>query len=292
MTRQPFDLHLHAWYSYDAHLSPEQIFAAAADHSVETLAIADHHNMDGLDDYARSAEAFPTVRLIRAMEISVDTEYGAFDVVALGVPPDAPQRLADVVDIYRRWMRDLNERILAGFEAVGVPFGREQAERMDRTWRPGPARTAQGEVRLPNVGLAEWLVARGVIADRKQFGPLMERALAAAGGRPAMPGCPDVLPRFSAVGAVLILAHPKALLARIGEDALVRFLADAGIDGVEAGHASHTGEQAAAYADLARRHGLYISAGSDIHFPADVDLIGVHRGRPEWVRPLIERLGD
>ncbi|HUU23054.1 MAG TPA: PHP domain-containing protein [Phycisphaerae bacterium] len=291
MTRQTFDLHVHAWYSYDAHLAPEQIFAAAAEKGVAVAAIADHHNMDGLDDYARAAEGFSAVRLVRAMEISVDTDLGAFDVVALGVPADAPRRLADVVDTYRTWMRDLNQRILAGFRAVGVPFGPAEAQEMDRSWRPGPGPAAQGEVRLPNVGLTEWLLGRGVIGSAKEFGALMKRALAAVGGRPAMPGFRDVLPRFTAVGAVLILAHPQALLARVGEEAVVRFLAEAGIDGVEAGHIGHTQQQAEAYADLARRHGLYISGGSDIHFPPDIDRLGDHRCQPAWAAPLLERLG-
>ncbi len=291
MNRHSFDLHVHAWYSYDARLAPEQIFAAAAKGGVNVLAITDHHNMDGLADYARTAGDFPTVRWIRGMEITVSTDWGFSDVVALGTPHDAPRRLADVVDTYRRWMRDLNQRLLAGFQIIGVPFGPDQARHMDRTWRPGPAPAVQGEVRLANVALADWLHEHGLIQRPQEFGDLVNRALVVAGGRPPIPRHEDVLPRFKAVGAVLVLAHPGGLLARVGDKAFARFLAEGGFDGIEAGHTSHTREQAARYLDFARRHDLYVSGGSDIHFTPDLGRIGRHLCEERWVRPLLERLG-
>ena len=212
--RRRFDFHVHSWYSYDAHLSPDELLAAAESAGLEALAIADHHNMDGFAAFAEAAAAHPTVRWIPAMEVSIATETAEFDIVALEVPADAPQRLAEVVDLYRRWMRDFNRCLLAGFAELGIPFGRAEADRMLDEWRPGPARATQGEVRLPNRGLRPWLVEHGALAPEGDYAELLSRALEVGGGRPALPRAEDVMPPFKALGAVLLLAHPgRALTA-------------------------------------------------------------------------------
>ncbi|KKL21904.1 hypothetical protein LCGC14_2440790, partial [marine sediment metagenome] len=228
MQRQ-FDLHVHSWYSYDATVSPERVFGAAEAAGVTAVAIADHHNMDGFEAFAAAAREYPAVRWVPAMEASVGTDFGGFDVVALGVPPDAPRRLAEVVDEFRRWMRTFNRRLLVGFEALGVPFAREQAQEMLSGWRPGPAKAIQGEVRLPNVGLKAWLIERGVIAGEDAFSPLIQKAFERADGRPPLPRAEDVLPRFQAVGAALILAHPGGFLARHGPDELDALIRQTGV---------------------------------------------------------------
>lgn len=187
--RQRFDLHAHSWYSYDAHLSPEELFAEAEAVGLEALAIADHHNMDGFAAFADAAAGHPTVRWVPAMEVSVVTEGAGFDgigfdIVALNVPFDAPERLAGVVDRYRQWMRDLNRCLLAGFAEMGIPFGRVEADRMLTEWRPGPACATQGEVRLPNHGLHSWLVEHGVLAPDDRYDKLL------SGGRTVAPPYP------------------------------------------------------------------------------------------------------
>ncbi len=286
-----FDFHIHSYYSYDAHLSPEQIFSKAQAAGLRALAIADHHNMDGFAAFRAAAEAHPSVRWVPAMEISAGTQWGEFDVVALGLPEDAPDRLADVIDRYRRWMRDFNRCLLAGLAALGVPFGRSEADEMLATWRPGPGRDSQGEVRLPNRGLRPWLAERGYIRADSEFGEFMSRALNHGGGRPALPRAEEVLPRFRQLGAVLLLAHPQRFLEDRGEEELARLLDKTGMDGIEAGHTAHTPEQASAYFAFARRRGLLVSGGTDTHFPAELDHLGRHLCDQEAARPLMQRLG-
>lgn len=291
LPRRRFDLHVHSWYSYDAHLSPEELFAAAEGAGLEALAIADHHNMDGFAAFAEAAAAHPTVRWVPAMEVSVATEDAGFDIVALDVPLDAPQRLAEVVDRYRHWMRDFNRCLLAGFAELGIPFGRAEADRMLDEWRPGPARATQGEVRLPNRGLRPWLVEHGALAPDDDYGALLGRALEIGGGRPPLPGAEDVMPPFKALGAVLMLAHPGRVLEVHGEAGMDAIVAATQVDGIEVGHTSHTGEQVGRYVRYAGSRGLLMSGGTDVHFHADLPEIGRHHCREKWAAALVERLG-
>ena len=57
------------------------------------------------------------------------------------------------------------------------------------------------------------------------------------------------------------LAHP-GLSAR---DDLIPALADAGLDAIEVRHPDHDDDMEARYRDLARRHGVAVTGGSDFH---------------------------
>ena len=289
--QQSFDFHVHSWYSYDAHLSPEQIFDRAEEAGLTAIAIADHHNMDGFAAFEAAADAHPAVAWVPAMEVSAHTTWGEFDFVALGVPPDAPWRLADVIDRYRDWMRELNRRLLAGFEALDVPFGEAEKQQMLSTWRPGPAGKFQGEVRLPNRGLMPWLIERGYLADEQGYGAFFRRVLDGVGGYPPVPPATEVLPRFAEVGATLILAHPGGFLQRHGAAEFARLVWQAGVHGIESGHKSHTPEQNAAYAEFAGRHDLLVSGGSDVHFVRELSSLGDHGCTATAAAGLLTRLG-
>jgi predicted metal-dependent phosphoesterase TrpH len=63
-------------------------------------------------------------------------------------------------------------------------------------------------------------------------------------------------------GGVAVLAHPGVS----GESAFAVLL-DAGLDGIEAFHAEHTPADRRRFADMARRHGLLVTGGSDFHGP-------------------------
>jgi predicted metal-dependent phosphoesterase TrpH len=72
-----------------------------------------------------------------------------------------------------------------------------------------------------------------------------------------------------AAGGAAALAHPATLLLESGDlDALVAELAAAGLDAVEAHRGDTPAEEQAAYAELAERHGLLATGGSDYHGPA------------------------
>lgn len=288
--QRSYDFHVHSWYSYDAQISPAEIFAAAEGAELAALAVTDHHNMDGFGAFAEAAQAHPSVRWVPAMEVSVETSWGWKDIVALGLPVDAPQRLAGIVDRFRRWQRDVNRDLLDGFEAMGVAFDRAQAEDLLNSWRPGPGTSTQGEVRLPNIALRDWLIAHDIIEDHAGFVRLTGRAFEAVGGKTKLPPAGEVLPPFKDLGGVLILAHPSGFLDDRGEKELDAMIRETGVDGIEAGHRCHSPERFAGYLEFARRRGLLVSGGTDVHFADELPLLGEHHCTEEHLAALLERL--
>lgn len=75
------------------------------------------------------------------------------------------------------------------------------------------------------------------------------------------PDVREVVELIHSAGGVAVLAHPYLYQ----NEALLEELADAGLDGVEVWHPSHSEEQVAALQDFAEKHHLLMTGGSDFH---------------------------
>jgi predicted metal-dependent phosphoesterase TrpH len=94
-----------------------------------------------------------------------------------------------------------------------------------------------------------------------------------------------------AAGGLAILAHPgrEEGAGILAPERLARMLAYAPLDGLEVHYPTHTLDQVREYADLADRHGLLRSCGSDSHGPdRPRDPFPYHGS---LVAPLLARLG-
>jgi predicted metal-dependent phosphoesterase TrpH len=77
---------------------------------------------------------------------------------------------------------------------------------------------------------------------------------------------PQAMDVLKAESATVILAHPGLLqLDDNSLDRLVRELASQGLDGLEVHYPEHDAAQTAFYLELAARHGLAVSGGTDFH---------------------------
>ena len=72
-----------------------------------------------------------------------------------------------------------------------------------------------------------------------------------------------VIAEIHGAGGLASIAHP----GKLGDDALVQAVVDAGLDAVEVFHPDHTGADEARYEALASRLGLLTTGGSDYHGP-------------------------
>src|SRR5205085_7695131 len=89
-----------------------------------------------------------------------------------------------------------------------------------------------------------------------------------------------------AAGGVAVLAHPYQLKLATLEEAerLIVELAALGLDGIEALYSRHRQEERDAYAQMARRHGLLVTGGSDYHGTYKPD-IAIVRGKGDLAVP-------
>jgi len=281
------DFHVHSTAS-DGTLAPTEIVSAAR--GFRLLALTDHDNCDGLDEFL-SAPAEETLRRVTGIELSIDPGRGfdRFHLLGLGFDPaNGPLRafLRRVLD----GRRARNARILAKFARLGIVIPAEDLLRYQH-----------GEV-LARPHFAAWLIDHGHAADKAEaFAKYL------ADDAPPETSCyeerwhPSQEEAFAVIhgaGGLCVMAHPRywrSAWKRVGCDyaAAEREFArlrEKGLDGVEALYQANTPEENVAFVRLARKFGFLLTAGSDFHGAHKPEISLGMEVSDDFIRPLLERL--
>ena len=272
--RAVIDLHVHSSVS-DGTDPPEVIAELAASAGCSAFALTDHDTLAGL---ARARERADQVgiQLIGGCEVScafagasthvlvyfIDSEEGALH--------DELARLRE--DRIRR-----NHQLVDLLVSLGIPITYEEAV---------AAASTEDSVGRPH--FAAILVSKGVaesIPDAFDHGR--------PGFVPKARVSPAEIAKVArASGGVCVLAHPFTLELPPDElDRAVSELADAGFSGIEAHYANYRPEQRRALAELAARHDLVATGGSDYHGTVKPGLaVGTGRGDLKVPDEVLEQL--
>jgi hypothetical protein len=174
-----------------------------------------------------------------------------------------------------------NHKLVELLTSLGIPITYEEA-----------VAAAATEDSLGRPHFAGLLVAKGAA---ESIPDAFDRWL--AHGRPAFVAKARVHPAeiaraARASGGVCVLAHPFTLELPPDElDHAVGELADAGFGGIEAYYANYRPEQRRALAELAARHDLVATGGSDYHGTVKPGLaVGTGRGDLKVGDEVLERL--
>ncbi|MFQ5848447.1 MAG: PHP domain-containing protein [Candidatus Methylomirabilales bacterium] len=261
------DLHLHSCYS-DGTFTPREVAAEAARRHVSPIALTDHDTVAGIPE-ALHAGAEMQVEVIPGVELSVHDVNG--DIHMLGYfirwEDAALQRTLDRLEERRR---DRLHKILRRLHELGVPLSADEVLRI----------AGQGTVGRLHVARA--LLARGAVGTVQEA---FNRFLAA--GRPAYVErtgltAPQAIAAIRQAGGIAVLAHPgKGNLADLPR------LIDAGLQGIEVFHPSHTTEEVFTLTRAATEHDLLITGGSDCHGLAKGE---ARLGEIQLPRAHVERL--
>ena len=249
------DLHVHSTAS-DGTCTPSELAERGRGFSV--MALTDHDNCDGVEEFLVSSEESRVCRLA-GIELSVEPGegYGKFHLLGLGIDPRH-----EGLRLFLRRVLDgrnaRNERILARFAEIGIAIPAAEI-----------ATYAHGEV-LARPHFARWLVDHGYAPDVKTaFGTYLTPS------SPAETNCyvtryhPDPGDAFDvihAAGGVAVMAHPRywtkdpAML----RDGLARLKAR-GLDGIEAVYQANEPDETIDHMRAAKELGLCMTAGSDFH---------------------------
>ena len=73
----------------------------------------------------------------------------------------------------------------------------------------------------------------------------------------------EAINMLHSIGGAAVLAHPGTLK----HDDFIPYFVDAGLDGIEAYHSLHKRKMVEHYKQLAGKHGIFYSGGSDCHGP-------------------------
>lgn len=254
-----YDLHCHSTRS-DGLLTPSEVVRRASERGVGVLALTDHDELAGLDE-ARLVAREAGVTFIEGSELSVSWADVTVHIVALGIDPDNGALAAGLASI-REGRDSRARRIGESLAGAGI------ANAFD-----GALQYVTSERLISRTHFARHLIDVGHARDMKDA---FRRFLT-----PGKPGyvshvwatLSDAVDWIHGAGGQAVIAHPGRYKVSGAElRALIAEFRDLGGDALEVVSPSHTPEQYARFATLARAHGLKASCGSDFHGPGESHL--------------------
>jgi predicted metal-dependent phosphoesterase TrpH len=243
------DLHSHTNES-DGTLSPAELIAEAARVGVRVLGITDHDTFAGYEQ-AVAAARDASIDLICGIELS--TKLHGQSVHLLGYFPHAGAGLAE----FREWIRELqasrrdrNIRLVARLRELGfdITLGEAEARGRGMTGRPH---------------FAQIMVEKGYVANfRQAFDDYLDESAKGYVNR-REPELAEAIRRIRDAGGIASLAHPVRIAADL--PSILPGLCAAGLNAIEAYHSDHSPAETEFFLDLARKHGMLVTGGSDFH---------------------------
>lgn len=246
------DLHVHSTCS-DGTFTPAGLVSYAVQKGLAAIALTDHDTVEGLEE-ASAAAVGTGLELVPGIEFS--TEYKERDIHILGL--DIQPKQTD----FAKHLKAFQESRDARNEEMTLRL--QNLEHIPITMEA--LRSAYGDAVLTRAHFGRWLFEHGYV-----------RSIREAFSRYIGDDCPCFVPRkrtdprqaialIRNAGGIPILAHP--LLYHLTDtelEELVRYLKEAGLQGIEAIYSSNTGLDESSMRRLARKMNLKISGGSDFH---------------------------
>lgn len=248
------DLHCHSNVS-DGALAPREVALRAARRGVDVWALTDHDQVAGLPE-ARTAAQEAGMQFVAGVEISVTWRGSTLHIVGLRIDAGNPTLAAGLAKV-RGGRRERAKRMAEELKASGIDGAYE-----------GALRHAENPDMVGRTHFARFLAEIGAVADTK-----------GAFRRFLVPGKPGYVPHewadladavawICAAGGQAVLAHPGRYNLSAGAmDSLLQEFREAGGEAIEVVTGSHSPDQYAHFAALARHHAFAASRGSDFHGP-------------------------
>jgi 3',5'-nucleoside bisphosphate phosphatase len=247
------DLHLHTLFS-DGTFTPEELAGHGARVGLSAMSLTDHDTVEGCP---RMAIACQSLGLEFVPGTELTAEIDGCELHVLGYFLDLQnQKLQTELKKFQAVRQNRIHEMVARLNRLNVPLRAEAVFAIANCHSPG----------RPHVGRA--LVQAGLCSSLDEaFDRFLKK------GRPAW------VPKFkiSALEA-MDLIHQAGGLASIAHpglnrsDEVIAALAAQGMDGLECFHSKHTAAMSVYYLEIAARHNLLVTGGSDCH--------GFSKGKP------------
>lgn len=243
------DLHMHTNFS-DGKLSPEDLVTAARAAKLKYIAITDHDTVEGICHlYEQGFYPARGIRIIPGIEFSAHHPKHEIHILGYNIDiyhSELVEKLNDVVEA--RWLRFT--KMVENLQQLGYAITEADVLKLADTSKS-----------ISRSHIARVLVQKGFFPTVKSvFDEVLEK------GKPAYVSHyrlepQEIIHLIKAAGGTPVLAHPKL----IHDDDLVESLLSMGIEGLEVFYPQHDAADTQRYMEMAVRHHLLISGGSDFH---------------------------
>jgi hypothetical protein len=243
------DLHTHSTAS-DGTLPPERVVEAARRCNLAALALTDHDSIAGVAA-AREAGERLGIRIVAGCELSAYQDDHEVHLLALHLT--RIETLERKLTELRALRHERAQKIVEKLNGLGIEITLDEVL----------GQANGGAVGRPHVARA--LIARGAVQDFKDAFIRYLGTNGAAFVPKARLSIEDAIEIAHEAGGLAIWAHP----AEGGRRERLEPLVNAGLDGVEVKHPSHSAEDIKRLEALAEFFGLVVSGGSDWHGASD-----------------------
>lgn len=245
------DLHTHTTAS-DGQYSPAALVGLAKKRGLGVLAITDHDTIAGVDEGMAAGEALG-IRVVRGVELSA-REHHNFHILGYGFR-DGDTELARLCEKFRAGRDERKYEIVGFLRKKGVEIDLAEVEEL-----------AGGEV-IARPHFAQVLVRRGYVrTNREAFDRYLDTPEFRQKVKRFKADARACVEAIRSAGGKVSLAHPYQMGLPDDElDALVKRLADWGLDAIECCYPRYTLEQQEFYLCLAEKYHLHRTGGSDFH---------------------------
>jgi predicted metal-dependent phosphoesterase TrpH len=252
-----YDLHAHTDAS-DGALSPEQLVDLAVERDLQILAVADHDTTDGVLPCKEAAEGH-ALEVWEAIELSAEDSAAETHILGYFVDPQN-HHLQDTLVSLQASRLDRGSRMVDRLNTLG----------MNVSWTRVQEIAGEGSVGRPHIASA--MLENGYVRSIKQaFDDFI------GNGGPAYVDRDRVTPAESIAlikqaGGFASLAHPQYLLSDAKDDrdpfdieGYVATLVSLGLEGIEVYYPEISEQLQRRFMELARRHDLIETGGTDFH---------------------------
>lgn len=239
------DLHMHSYFS-DGYYSPEKLVEKAKKQGIKTLSITDHDSVNGILEAIDIAEKF-NIEIIPGVEISTDIRDTEVHILGYFVDPKNKD-LEHYLNFFREERYKRAMRIVDKLNILGLDISFDDILTLAKN-------SAIGRPHIAQALLAKGQVKSFFEAFYKYIGnhaPAYERKVHLSPQ--------SAFKIISDAGGLSFIAHPGNM-----PEILIKELIDAGVDGIEVIHPSHSPEQVRFYRGIVNEYFLLESGGSDFH---------------------------
>ncbi|MGB9840749.1 PHP domain-containing protein [Thermovenabulum sp.] len=241
------DLHIHTNFS-DGKLTPEEIVDKAIEFKLKAIAITDHDTVDGIKFAMDKARFYPFLEVVPGIEINTDFEEEEIHILGYYIDYQKPflqEKLRELQKKRENRIQDMVEKL----NKLNIDIKIEEVEK---------------EAEGPSIGrphVARVLVKKGYVSSVEEaFSLFLDR------------GKPAYVPRYKLSpeeaielikksGGIPVLAHPGLIKSN---EIIIKIIFK-GIQGIEVYHKEHNEEAVRFFMELARKHNLLMTGGSDCH---------------------------
>lgn len=242
---EKIDLHTHTIFS-DGIYSPFELIKLANQNGISALSITDHDTIYGYEEALNFAKDFG-IELIPGVEISTDIDDKEIHLLALFIDPKN-EELRKYLTFFRDERFYRAKRIVGKLRNLGLQITIDDVM----------AQAKNSAVGRPHIAYA--LIELGLVKNYQEafdryigdYSPAFERKIHVS--------VQSALKLISDSGGLSFVAHP----GNMKEHFLIRLI-NAGIDGIEVIHPSHSENQVQFYRGIVNQYCLLETGGSDFH---------------------------